>query len=255
MTIKEKRSQIETMVLKTMSLIDKTGLNTKKYKEFFKSMSDEKFKRWMNEFLKDPDKNFYMELLPHKNEPVLKDLMDAGKYLDIPLEEYIYLYDTETKKRIRTKQPVPVGYLSLKKLQQMLMKKNSYSLDISVRNQKTGLLTADSRVARITEAEQFALAAYGAKAVQKELMGPRADDSIAKSELYKSIMTQGYAKLSDLTDDKANKQTLNTVDVFFLGCGIKTDLITDGLELRRTIENKKRRQTAAEKAQDKFIDD
>lgn len=132
----------------------------------------------------------------------------------------------------------------------MYIKKNSYSLDISVRNPKTGQLTSDSKVARITEAENFAMAAYGATDSLKEMMGPRADDSVSKSELYKQIKSQGYCKLADLTDDVANKQTLNTVDVFFLGSGIKTNLITNTLELRRTVENKERKVTSSERSND-----
>jgi hypothetical protein len=109
-TVKEKRKRIEEVVLTTMSLMDKTKLNTEKYEKFFKSMNDDQFSKWINKFLKDPELNFYMEFLPYKNEPVLQDLIDAGKYLKCPLDEYIYLkHDGNKDNPVRSAYKVPVG--------------------------------------------------------------------------------------------------------------------------------------------------
>jgi hypothetical protein len=74
------------------------------------------------------------------------------------------------------------------------------------------------------------------------------DDQVSKLEMYKEIATQGYTQLSNYTDDTINKTTLNTVDIFFTGAGIMTDLLTDGLELRRTLDEKKRKQSTREKS-------
>jgi hypothetical protein len=180
MTVQEKRKKIETMVLGTMSRIDKTGSNTDRYRKFFNDMSDEAFSKWANMFLKNDDMNFYMEFLPYKNEPVLKDLQDAGDYLKLPLDEYIY-YRSEGNKDnpVRSAYKCPVGYIVIKKLQQMLLKKNSYNLDIDSRNLRTNQLTGDAKVARITEAESYALQIYDAQEAMKELYGPRAKLSLA----------------------------------------------------------------------------
>jgi len=110
MTISEKRKKIETMILTTMNKMDKTGSNGNKYKAFFKSMSDEQFTKWAKKFLNDEDENFYMEILPYKNEPKLQDLIEAGEYLDVPLDEYIYYRDNGNKDNpVRSKYKVPVG--------------------------------------------------------------------------------------------------------------------------------------------------
>lgn len=127
------------------------------------------------------------------------------------------------------------------------MKKNSYSLDISVRNQKTNQLTGDSKIARISDGETFALGVWNADAAEREFFGPRGDDNTKKMEMFKQIALQGYTRLEDYTDDVANKHTLNTIDVFFTGAGIMTDLITDGLELRRTEDERKRKKSTSEK--------
>jgi len=139
----------------------------------------------------------------------------------------------------------------IRKLQQMLMKKNSYSLTIDSRNLRTNQLTGDDKVARLTEAENFAASIWGVKDGLKEMMGPRADDSVSKTQLYKQIAQQGYCKLEDIEDDLANKYTLNTVDVFMMGAGLMSDLVTSGLELRRTEDDRKRRKSSSERISDR----
>jgi hypothetical protein len=62
---------------------------------------------------------------------------------------------------------------------------------------------------------------------------------VAKNDLYSSIALKGYASLNDLTDNVDNKTTLNTLDVYLIGCGIKSDLITKGVLLRKTLNEKK----------------
>jgi len=110
MNLKEKRKKIEEMILTTMNKMDKTCTNGNKYKAFFKSMSDDQFSKWAKSFLNDPEENFYMEILPYKNEPKLKDLIEAGKYLNVPLDEYIYYRDNGNKDNpLRSKYKVPVG--------------------------------------------------------------------------------------------------------------------------------------------------
>jgi hypothetical protein len=73
-------------------------------------MSDEAFDKFMKKFLKDDEENFYMEILPYKNEPVLEDIVEAAKYLEVPLDEYVYYrHDGNALDPLRSKYKVPVG--------------------------------------------------------------------------------------------------------------------------------------------------
>jgi hypothetical protein len=63
----------------------------------------------------------------------------------------------------------------------------------------------------------------------KELNSARSDDLVMKQEMLQDIALNGYTRLADMTDDLANKETLNMVDVYFLGMSLKTDLVTRGL--------------------------
>lgn len=95
---------------------------------------------------------------------------------------------------------------------------------------------------RISDAENYCLTAMGADYALKEFFGPRADSQDSKTELYKQISMFGYAYMKDLPNDLSKKQTLNTVNTFFIGAGIETDLLennsqSDGEEALRQLKN------------------
>ena len=48
---------------------------------------------------------------------------------------------------------------------------------------------------------------------------------VSKSKMTQDITTQGYCNLKDLPYDIENKRALNTVNVYFLGAELITDLI------------------------------
>lgn len=221
-----KRKKIVDLICKTISIVDESGLNTKKYKDFFNSMDDNKFNNYMKKFLNDESDNFYLEILPNHNEPSLTQIKKALDHINVPMDEHVYLrHDGHKDDPIRTMYKVPVGYIHLKRMQQILSKKNTYSLDISKRNMKTNQTTGDSKIARITDAENYALSTINADSALKEFLGARADSSDKKMELYKQINMYGYAYQKDLPDNLEENQTLNTITMYLLGAGIDNDLL------------------------------
>lgn len=106
----DKRKKIESLIYKTMSMLDKSGLNVDNYKKLFSSMTNEKFSSYMKKFLNDNDDYFYLEILPNKNEPSLKEIKETLDFLKIPLTEYVYYkHDGNLDNHLRTKYKVPVG--------------------------------------------------------------------------------------------------------------------------------------------------
>ena len=116
----------------------------------------------------------------------------------------------------------------------MVRKKNSTSTDLGERSAMTGQVTGHDKNSRESDVENYALVTLGADENLRELMGPRADDLVMKREMYSSISKNGYVSINDLTDDVRNKTSLNTIDVFFLSMGIKTDLVTNDLTIKKT---------------------
>jgi len=238
MTVKEKRKEITSLIYKVFDALDKTHENTDRYKAFFEKMTDAEFSKWADSFFKNPDENFFLEVLPYKNEPNLRDILKALGILHIPAREYVTFRHLNG---VCTRQPVPVGYVLLKRHQQILSKKNSIVSDISVRNPKTGQVTGDSKAARESDMEVYSLKAYGADAVLKELLGPRADNMKAKTQMYEEINSQGFVSLENLPDNPEDKVTLNTINVMYLGAGIRTNLVRDDLILPITLERRKKK--------------
>jgi hypothetical protein len=132
---KEKRKRIEGLVLEVFKTLDRTGGNHERYKAFFASMDDKAFDLWCKRFLNDPEENFYLEVLPYKSEPHITDIKKAADILGVPLEERLTL---RHQGGVKTPHPVPVGYLMLKRHQQIVSKKNQTAGGIKQRNQKTG---------------------------------------------------------------------------------------------------------------------
>jgi hypothetical protein len=228
MSISEKRKKIEKLVLSVYSALDTTGENTKKMADTFKSMDDKAFAEFVNS-IKDRKAYFQLEVLPFKNEPKLDDINKALGILKVPAEEYVYYPHEASKdgKPLRTKVPVPVGYIHVRRLQQILSKKNSYTADITKRNQLTGQVTGDSKIARLSDTETAALITMGANMAVKELLGPRADNKAKKVAMYQQISRDGYVTLQSLEglDTVLDNTSLLTMDAYLLGAGLISDLI------------------------------
>lgn len=234
---KKRRKAIESKVLEVFNTLDKSGKNGEKQAAIFKGMTDAQFDSWYTGFMADPDAHFYIEVTPYDNEPTLKDIKAAAKVINVPLEEYVYYpHEAVDGKPVRSAKKVPVGYLHLKRLQQVLSKKNAFGFDASTRNPITGQVTSDSKIARNSDAETYALTLMNADSTLRELNGPRADNAKARSEMYRQISVDGYARLRDLPNDTSQKQVLNLVDVYLLSAGLESDLITDGNVFLSTLQ-------------------
>ena len=83
------------------------------------------------------------------------------------------------------------------------------------------------------------------KKYMKEVVIPK--EEIMKQEMMKSISIDGYVIQSKLTSDIKNKQALNTLDIYFIGAGIATDLVTPGLALKRTLDSRQVKDRVQEK--------
>lgn len=237
----EKRKKIEALVYKVFDQLDKTKANTKKYKDFFNKMTDKEFDIWAKNFLEGDD-NLQLEILPWKNEPSMDDIQGCAKSIGLPLEEYVYFRhegeaDENGKKVVtRSRAKCCVGYISVRRLQQILSKKNSYTTDISKRNSQTNQVSGGSSIARNSDSESNSMITLQADHSLREMLGFRADDQNTKTLAYNHIAMNGFVRLQDLDqiEDVSSKSTLNTLDVFLTGCSIKSDLLGDDLMLMGT---------------------
>ena len=230
---REKRKRIEALIIETFEKLDKTGSNAAIYRKKMGDMSDTQFEEWIKRFATDEDAHFYLDVQPYHNEPTLDQIEAAAKVTGTQLHQYVYFkHDGAQDNPVRTAQRVAVGYIHVRRLQQILAKKTSYSTDASKRSQLTGQLSGDDAVGRLADEEAYALKTVGAESVLKELLGPRADNRDKRLQMYQAIERDGFARYSDLKGDLKNQPTINYLDTLLLAAGLKSDLI-DSTELLR----------------------
>ena len=118
----EKRAKMEKLIYSFFSAFDKSETNTNYYKEFFGMMSDTKFDQYFKEFFKNPKAYLILNIVDYENTIKMEDIERAANVLKIPLFENVYTphITMDKEKVICTKEPVPVGYLNLKRTQQTL---------------------------------------------------------------------------------------------------------------------------------------
>lgn len=235
----QKREEMETLIYDFFSAFDKTETNTKHYQDMFSKMSDTQFDKWFKDFFDNPKAYLVLNICDYENTIQLDDIEDAAKILNIPLFETVYMpYVTmDKKKTIATPIPVPVGYLNIKRTQQTISKKNGLSTSIDTRSALTAQVTGADKNGRESDLENTMLASLGMVNTMRELNGPRSDDMSMKNQMLHDIALNGYVRLEDLEDNVENKTTLNTVNVFLLGMGIDSDLVTKGLMLPSSLKD------------------
>lgn len=235
----QKRKQIENLVITFMDTIDPSGINSKAYKEKFKKMTDSDMVKLLESFKNDDDANFRLTSIPYKNDIKMNDIKKASKKINVPLFEMVAMPFVNPDGEVYwTQHPVATGYVHMKRTQQTVAKKNSMSIHIDKRNPVSGQVTQDSKNARMSDMENIALITLdNSPNTVKEFLGPRADNLKAKYEMFNVIKNEGRVSMEDININPHDSIALNSLDVFFISCGIKTDLITDGLVLRKTLNN------------------
>lgn len=234
------RKNMENTVYTFFNYLDKSGSNTDKYKKVLSAMSDNVANTWWKNFFNDDKAYFILDVVDYERTISIEDVEKAAKFINVPLFEYVATPHLTMDKNnvVWTQEPVPVGYVHIKRTQQTVLKKTGMSISADKRSALVGQVTGSDKNGRETDLENILLLGAGYDAILKELNGPRADDITMQSEMLHDIATNGFVRYSDLTNDVRNKTTLNTVNAFLLGMGLKSDLVSKGLMLLRTVDTK-----------------
>lgn len=235
---KAKRKEMEELIYGFFDLFDPTGRNTEYYRNKFKSMNDGEFDQYFKLLFEQDDPYLTATMVDYENPVKIENIEKAAEFLDVPLFERVVLpyASQDPNNPIITKHECLVGYLNIKRLQQLNFKKIGISTDISDRNMITGQVSGHDKNSRNSDQETIALLTVGANVSLKELMSMRADDMVMKSEMNQKISRDGYVAMSELTDKLSNKTTLNSAAVFFMGAGLMTDLVMNDYFLPKTLD-------------------
>lgn len=232
------RLYIEKLVYDTFDALDPSGTNTDKYRTFFSQMSDPQFEKFMKEFLANDEENFVLDIVEFEHSLKFEYCEAAAKVLNIPLMEYLYMPHLTMDKHniVISKEKCLVGYINVKRTQQLLHKKNGLSISDEKVSPLTGQVINKDKNARSSDIEAAMLVALGADKILQELHGPRSDDPVMKRQMNQSIATKGYVMLDELENLPTNKITLNTVNTYLLSMGLKSDIISNTYIFPKTSE-------------------
>ena len=228
----DKRKKIQDLIDKVLKAMDISGVNADKYRKMFQVMSDEQFSQWITKFLADPKSNIRVDIEEFGAESrrlKFENIEKAADILGIKLFEYVYMphLSADPNRPVRTKEPVLVGYLNIKRPQQMVMKKTGLALSDTNRDEQTGAMKGDSKGGTTTGVENELLAGAGADVILSEISGARGDNVTEYDNMLDAISRTGSVKLEDIKTGVYDKPTLMQTDLFLKAMGVKTDLISE----------------------------
>lgn len=241
------RKEIENDIYQLMDDMDPSGVNTARMREFFGTMDDDAFYKYMEEFYSDPDKNYVVSYRPYDNPVNMGFIQKLCKKYGIPLEEYMYEpYLTEdTTDPPRSVHKIMILDVPVKRLKQMVQVKNHLAVNPTKVDARTGQISGHDKVARTTTPELYSLIVQNQYHAAKEQFGPLGDNAAAAYEMIRMIQRDGEVELKDLPDDPLDKVALNTVAYYLYGSGLITNMVDgSGYMLPITIRDREERKKA-----------
>lgn len=231
-----KRKKAEELIYKVMDAVDKSHTNSDYYKKLFASMSDNDFTEFCKRRLP-----FRFHIQAFNVEPKMYEIIEGFKVLDKPLIERVklpYVYTNDKGEPIET-EPCVVIYIHLKRMKQMLTKKNHTSINTDKRDMKTGLLTGEDKGGKETDREFESLATMGLDYTMDEFARAKADAMNAASQMSSEILNKGYVTDAELSVSKTDSLGKNLLNAYLIGSHIHSNLIDTDYMTPYTAKNKK----------------
>ena len=132
----KERQQAEELIYKIYDTVDPSKTNSDYYRKIFATMSDQDFVKFCKRRLP-----FRFHNSVFKVEPKMYEIIDAFKVLNKPLLEKVklpYVYKNAKGEPVETQECMAI-YIHLKRMKQMLTKKNNTAMNIEKRDMKTYL--------------------------------------------------------------------------------------------------------------------
>ena len=218
----QKRQQAEELIYKVYDTIDPSKTNSDYYRKIFATMTDKDFEEFCKRRLP-----FRFHNSVFRVEPKMYEIIDAFKVLNKPLLEKVklpYVYKNVKGEPVET-QECMVIYIHLKRMKQMLTKKNNTAMNIEKRDMKTGRLIGSDKGGQETDREFESLATMGLDWTMDEFARSRADATGAMTQMSNTILANGYVTDKDIQVSKDDSLGKNMLNVYLLGAGIASNLI------------------------------
>lgn len=239
----QQRLDCERLIYKIMETLDDPKHNNGEtpnvdfWVEQFAKMNDKEFEKFVTTPM-----SLYYQTSGLKREPSMVNINHALDEIGVPLLEEVYMpykYKDSKGRPVKSKKAV-VCYIHMKRMKQLLTKKNGLSIEAKTRDARTGLLTGHDKNGKESDREFESLAISGLTATIKELSRSRADSMQDKATMNSLIKTTGQVRLEDLPNDPTDSLSKNLMECYLIGAGLTSNLTSpDGYMLPHTMRNKR----------------
>lgn len=230
----QKRLESERLIYKVFDQLDPSGRNTDYWKKEFAGMNDKEFEEYISGTFP-----FYFQTGAF-DEPSMDQICKALDILNVPLLESVYLpykYKDSNGRPMKTK-PCLVVYIHMKRMKQLLTKKNGMSINTNTRDMRTGLLTGEDKNGKESDREFESLIISGLYKTMKELSRSRADSMNDKSVMNMTIKTLGQVTLDELPEEIDDSLSKNLLSTYMIGAQLMTNLVNQDYMLPYTYHDK-----------------
>lgn len=234
----KQRLEAEKLVYRVMDQLDPSGKNTEFWQNEFARMSDDQFKKYISGHYP-----FYFQTGAFK-EPNIDQINKALNILKAPLLESPYMpykYKDSSGRPMKAK-PCLVVYIHMKRMKQLLTKKNGMSISTKTRDMRTGLLTGIDKNGKESDREFESLAVSGLDACINEFSRSRADSMEDKAVMNNTIKTLGQVSLKDLPEEVDDSLSKNLLSTYLIGAQlVSPNLVMQDYLLPYTLKHDSKR--------------
>lgn len=228
-----KRERAEKRFLDLLNEFDKSGANAERWKWKFSCLNDKEFDDFMKKMNQDT-RRYHIDLQYNqsdsKNDKIfdISHLEKIAKNHKIKLREYVafpHLNKDDPDNPVITATPVPILYINIRKMQQMVQKKNFSAGTVDSVNPLTGQVTGDSKAASLGDSQTFSLTTTNQHDTIRELLTIRSDNQEGKMKMLDLIEKDGKVNYKDCKVSLDHSQSLQTWKVFMTGAMLKSDTL------------------------------
>lgn len=194
------RAKAEKRILATISMIDKSGINTKLTKDFFASMNDQQFHDYM---MAIKEKRDYVSIVMDnmgKTKITTENNLDVAAFLGVKLFQRIWLTDPATGMEYLTPLEYLVIHLPVRRQIQTLLNKISIPEDNKHVDELTDQPTGASKGSAVSFPELLVMYSSGAEKAIEEFIRFRGGDLKLMNDFDKQIHETGGASMEALSN-------------------------------------------------------
>ena len=221
------RKKTESLIIKYIDKIAPGGSNKKLYQEFFKSMSDKDFDRFMNNL---KNRKYTLQVIVPNTSDIKLDIetnFKLAKELGYDFFQYLIVKNDRGMPPYKTPNKYGVISLPLRRAAQLLTKKISIPQNDKVIDLSTGQVTSKSKGSKLTMPEIQVLSGMGFDESLKELMKIRGGDIGAKNALSTLLYKQGSASQKVIDQYATGVESTKTLATYFKSSHIRPENLED----------------------------